>query len=782
MIKRKYINIFKCFIFLIIVILSKNLALSEVTDDSYEIQSEKVKYLDNNIVIAEGNAVAKNKNKIIYSDKIVYEKNKNLITTFGNSIFQDGKNILRANYFTYNLKSKKISAKENVILEDQSKNKFFFKTFEFYEEKEIGNGENIKSYFIDGSYIESEKGKFDKKKGLSTLKNAKYTTCKKIKNQKDQFCPSWSIHSKEVEHNKDKKNIVHKNAFIKIKNIPILYSPYFSHPDPTVDRQSGFLPPAIKTLSNIGKTIRVPYFWAISDDKDLTITPILYLNENSMINTSYRQAFKNGVLNFETSYTQGYKKLDKDERTKGSRNYFFLDYKGKNKNLLFENNDINFKIQRISQQNYTRVHGLNTNLFKQDIRNLENSIKLSSYENNKRLEIKTGIFENLNVTSNEKYTYFFPDAQFYYNTKLFRKFNTNFVSLFNAQKFSNNQKKGKVLNNINIDQNPFIIKKLGLSSNFKVSIYNKNIYNKKIENQKNNSKINNNLSFAIDNNYPLVKFSKKNYQTFTPRFFLKHTIGGMQDASGTSKIFNYHDAFSMNRINNLENIETGTSLGHGFEYIFNQNKINTKFKNKDYQAKFGMSQVIRKNTESKMPAQSSFNKKNSDIAGFLNFNFLGDKNKFNLTENEVNKIEFLNHFKNNKLSINYNFNIDNDISKIFRNSLEINTTFNQNNISFKFDEKNGYIGNDRTSTLSYKKYFNDNYFLNFETKKNLKSDASEFHNFSLNFENDCLLTSLTLSRNFYYDKDIKSSSNLIFSIIFKPFSDNIAPDLTNFIN
>jgi len=158
MIKRNYINIFKCFIFLIIVILSKNLALSEVTEDDYEIQSEKVKYLDNNIVIAEGNAVAKNKNKIIYSDKIVYEKNKNLITTFGNSIFQDGKNILRANYFTYNLKSKKISAKENVILEDQSKNKFFFKTFEFYEEKEIGNGEKIKSYFIDGSYIESKKG------------------------------------------------------------------------------------------------------------------------------------------------------------------------------------------------------------------------------------------------------------------------------------------------------------------------------------------------------------------------------------------------------------------------------------------------------------------------------------------------------------------------------------------------------------------------------------------------------------------------------------------------
>ena len=56
------------------------------------------------------------------------------------------------------------------------------------------------------------------------------------------------------------------------------------------------------------------------------------------------------VLNIETSYTEGYKRLDQVGRTEGSRNYFFTDYTGKRNNFIFKNNEINFKIQ-VSQEN-----------------------------------------------------------------------------------------------------------------------------------------------------------------------------------------------------------------------------------------------------------------------------------------------------------------------------------------------------------------------------------------------------------------------------------------------
>ena len=54
--------------------------------------------------------------------------------------------------------------------------------------------------------------------------------------------------------------------------------------------------------------------------------------------------------------------------------------------------------------------------------------------------------------------------------------------------------------------------------------------------------------------------------------------------------------------------------------------------------------------------------------------------------------------------------------------------------------------------------------------------------FSFNFENDCIISSLTYSRDFYSDKDLKNTKTLIFGITIKPFADSLGPDLTEFIN
>ena len=43
-----------------------------------------------------------------------------------------------------------------------------------------------------------------------------------------------------------KKKIKYDNATLRIYDYPIVYFPKFFHPDPTVNRQSGFLTPTIK--------------------------------------------------------------------------------------------------------------------------------------------------------------------------------------------------------------------------------------------------------------------------------------------------------------------------------------------------------------------------------------------------------------------------------------------------------------------------------------------------------------------------------------------------------
>ena len=73
--------------------------------------------------------------------------------------------------------------------------------------------------------------------------------------------------------------------------------------------------------SNLGFSTSIPYFLAISEDKDMTITPKIYAGENILIKNEYRQAFENSFLILDSSYTEGYKKNVK-EKTKAQEIIF----------------------------------------------------------------------------------------------------------------------------------------------------------------------------------------------------------------------------------------------------------------------------------------------------------------------------------------------------------------------------------------------------------------------------------------------------------------------------
>ena len=126
------------------------------------------------------------------------------------------------------------------------------------------------------------------------------------------------MQSDTVTHNKKKKIIEYKNAWLNLYDKPVFYFPKFFHPDPTVKRQSGFLVPSVATSTHSGNSIKIPYFNALADNKDFTLTPRLYFNNDILIQNEYRQIEKN--LNHITDFSL--KKLDK-----GSKSHFFSNSK-----------------------------------------------------------------------------------------------------------------------------------------------------------------------------------------------------------------------------------------------------------------------------------------------------------------------------------------------------------------------------------------------------------------------------------------------------------------------
>ena len=75
----------------------------------------------------------------------------------------------------------------------------------------------------------------------------------------------------------------------------------------------------------------------------------------------YRQAFRNGFLTLDTSYTEGYKNTTSN-KTGGSRNHIFanLDLNLEKMNIIIA--IYLLKVQKASNDTYFRIHRYNTAL------------------------------------------------------------------------------------------------------------------------------------------------------------------------------------------------------------------------------------------------------------------------------------------------------------------------------------------------------------------------------------------------------------------------------------
>ena len=90
----------------------------------------------------------------------------------------------------------------------------------------------------------------------------------------------------EIPSNSD-----YNDAILKVKNVPVLYTPYLSHPAPKVKRRSGFLAPTIGKSSYLGATLQTPYFFDIDEHQDFTFSPIFTSDKDVVLTGKYNKYF-----------------------------------------------------------------------------------------------------------------------------------------------------------------------------------------------------------------------------------------------------------------------------------------------------------------------------------------------------------------------------------------------------------------------------------------------------------------------------------------------------------
>ena len=718
----------------------------------------------NNSVSASGNVYLKDdlKEIEIFSNSVFFDKTKNVIkiiekseTRLKNSFFLNSKNLvyersnktIKSNFdgtlkdkfnnimtfkkFNLNLEKNILDVRELSIKDNENNNFKLNQAFVNLNSKEV-IGDNAKLFFNKKIFGNSENDPriygnslFDSKDETVVTKGV-FTSCKLVEDE----CSPWLIKAEQITHNKIKKTIEYKNAWLEIYDKPVVYFPFFYHPDPTVKRQSGFLMPKINSSNSLGSSIQIPYYNVVAENKDFTLSPRIFFDDKFMLQSEYRQVNKFTKSIYDHSFVRD------DDNTKS--HFFGNIYSLKN------DNKIELNIETTSNKDYLQKYNVNSELVKND--SLLNSYLTYEKNNDDYYFISSlEVFEDLTENDSDSYEYIYPNYKFgkNFDTKIGGKF--EFYSSGYQKKYETNRYDGLIVNDLRYVSEIFM-KDEGVINNFALVLKNVNSEGENSTELKENTDNKVLSSFVHNTKYPLIKKTDNYTNYLTPILSTRLSLSETKNVSSEDQRITFGEIFNIDRLNDDYMIEGGESLTIGTEYsLFNENNFNI--------LNLSAAQVLRLQENPDLPIDSSIGEKRSDFIGSLDLN------------------------PSKKTNINYSYSLDNNLDDLNYNFITANYSVNNFITSFKFLEDNSSSGDKSFIENNTKISFKNNYSLQFNTNKNLEKNMTEYYNLLYEYKNDCLSAAINYRKSFYKDTNITPEENIFFTIKIIPFGNVNSPSI-----
>ena len=740
------------------IIAEKNVKI--FADTGEVINADKMDYnKEIGIINAEGNILIENNNNDIkiYSDKLTYDQNLNKLIISKNVIIKLLDNYtLKTDLINYDIIKKEISIEaianifdnlgnkitadktlfstknkllkiNNTKMYDIFKNEYHFDTavVNFSSQEIIGDGIKINFFNsafgneqndprLRGNFIYSDNNETVVKKGV-------FTTCKKQKEK----CPPWQFKAAEIKHNKNKKTIYYKNAWLEIYDKPIVYFPKFFHPDPTVNRQSGFLIPTIKSSSSHGDSISIPYFQIISENKDITFSPQFFGNNEALFQNEFRQENKS------SSHISDFSLKKKGS---SSKSHFFSNTVSDINFTNFDSSELEVNIETTSNNTYLKSHNIKTEITNNS--SLLNSfLALKANNEDLFLEARFESYEDLTKEkSSDKYEYLLPSLEL---SKSFNN-NLNLTSSAYNKNYDTNVYEKVLTNNLKYSSNPKI-SSAGIINKFSLLLKNVTTEGDNSRKYESDLRSHNYSSLLYDISYPMKNSGKKYDNFITGKASFMYSPNKNRNVQSLDRRINIKNIYSQDRLGLSDSVEGGQSITIGGEY----NLINKENRNL---LKVNAASVFRDISDESLPTKSTINNKSSDLIGSLLF-------------------EPTNNFK-----LDYNFSIDNDFSSSNYNLLKTNFTVNKFVTTFEYLQEDDEVGSESYFSNNMKLDLTDFSSLKYKTRRNRKTDLTEYYNLIYEYKNDCLTAAIQYNKNYYSDKDLKPTEEIFFSISIIPFT------------
>ena len=227
----------------------------------------------------------------LVADRVAIAGNDTLVAQGNVEVFQDGKR-LKASKITYDRGADRLLIDGPIVLTDDSG------TIVLADQADLSSD-------MSEGILQSARLVLDQQLQLASSQmmriGGRYTSLSNTVVSSCKICashptPLWEIRADRVIHDQLERQIYFDNATFRMAGVPIFWIPRLRIPDPTLNRQTGFLAPSFRTTSDLGVGVKVPYFIRIGDDKDLTVTPYISSKNARTVDLRYRQAFQTGQI------------------------------------------------------------------------------------------------------------------------------------------------------------------------------------------------------------------------------------------------------------------------------------------------------------------------------------------------------------------------------------------------------------------------------------------------------------------------------------------------------
>lgn len=236
---------------------------------------------------------------LMNANDLTYDENTGIVTARGSVELSQGERVLVADTISYDQNNDTVTASGNVSLVEPSGEVIFSNYAVLENELKTGFIQDLRVLLTDGSRLAANRAQ--RAAGQrKTMEKAVFSPCALCREDPTR-APLWQIKAAQVIHYEARKDIEYRDAVLELFGVPVMYTPYMVHPDPTVERRSGLLTPTLAHSDELGFIYGQPYFHAINEASDVEIEPTVFTSEGLIIRSRYRHAFSNGRLDLKST-------------------------------------------------------------------------------------------------------------------------------------------------------------------------------------------------------------------------------------------------------------------------------------------------------------------------------------------------------------------------------------------------------------------------------------------------------------------------------------------------